>query len=170
MTFYANGKAVSPIAVWGSPTEKGNIHVLAKHVAYGDPLSYYLSLDKGGEVVVDLGGASVIDCLEYMPRNDDNFISPGDTYELFCHAGTEGWKSLGKQRADTTCLDWIVPEDVYKRQVLDRPIAGIYVDEAAGMLFGLDVNADEQIVKFPDVYKRQGQFQVLCKLLPMSLR
>ena len=24
-----------------------------------------------------------------------------------------------------------------------------YVDEAAGMLFGLDVNADEQIVKFP---------------------
>ena len=35
------------------------------------------------------------------------------------------------------------------RSVLDRPIAGIYVDEAAGMLFGLDVNADEQIVKFP---------------------
>lgn len=111
MTFYANGKAVSPIAVWGSPTEKGNMHVLAKHVADGDPLSYYLSLDKGGEVVVDLGGASVIDCLEYMPRNDDNFISPGDTYELFCHAGTEGWKSLGKQRADTTCLDWIVPDN-----------------------------------------------------------
>lgn len=44
MTFYANGKAVSPIAVWGSPTEKGNMHVLAKHVADGDPLSYYLSL------------------------------------------------------------------------------------------------------------------------------
>ena len=85
--------------------------MLAKHVADGDPLSYYLSLDKGGEVVVDLGGASVIDCLEYMPRNDDNFISPGDTYELFCHAGTEGWKSLGKQRADTTCLDWIVPDN-----------------------------------------------------------
>lgn len=111
MTFYANGKAVSPIAVWGSPTEKGNMHVLAKHVADGNPLSYYLSLDKGGEVVVDLGRVAVIDCLEYMPRNDDNFISPGDTYELFCHAGTEGWKSLGKQRADTTCLDWIVPDN-----------------------------------------------------------
>jgi len=39
--------------------------------------------------------------------------------------------------------------DVVKTYVLDRPIAGIYVDEAAGMLFGLDVNADEQIVKFP---------------------
>ncbi len=39
--------------------------------------------------------------------------------------------------------------DVVKTYVLDRPIAGTYVDEAAGMLFGLDVNADEQIVKFP---------------------
>ena len=75
------------------------------------PSSDYLSLDKGGEVVVDLGRVAVIDCLEYMPRNDDNFISPGDIYELFCHAGTEGWKSLGKQRADTTCLDWIVPDN-----------------------------------------------------------
>ena len=28
------------------------------------------------------------------------------------------------------------------------PIAGIYVDEAAGLLFGMDVNADEQIVKY----------------------
>ena len=55
--------------------------MLAKHVADGDPLSYYLSLDKGGEVVVDLGRVAVIDCLEYMPRNDDNFISPGDIYE-----------------------------------------------------------------------------------------
>lgn len=32
---------------------------------------------------------------------------------------------------------------------LDRFIAGIYVDEVAGMFYGLDVNADEQIVKFP---------------------
>ena len=56
MTFYANGKAVSPIAVWGSPTEKGNMHVLAKHVADGDPLSYYsVFMTKEGRLVVDLG-------------------------------------------------------------------------------------------------------------------
>lgn len=39
--------------------------------------------------------------------------------------------------------------NLVKSHVLDRPIAGIYVDEKAGLLFGLDVNADEQIVKFP---------------------
>ena len=38
--------------------------------------------------------------------------------------------------------------DVVTTSVLDRPITGIYVDEAAGLLFGMDVNADEQIVKF----------------------
>ena len=32
---------------------------------------------------------------------------------------------------------------------LDRYIAGIYVDESTGTFYGLDVNADEQIVKFP---------------------
>ena len=32
---------------------------------------------------------------------------------------------------------------------LDRYITGIYVDETTSMLYGLDVNADEQIVKFP---------------------
>lgn len=39
--------------------------------------------------------------------------------------------------------------NLVKSHVLDRPIAGIYADEKAGLLFGLDVNADEQIVKFP---------------------
>lgn len=38
--------------------------------------------------------------------------------------------------------------NVVKTLVLDRPITGIYVDEAAGLLFGMDVNADEQIVKY----------------------
>ena len=35
-----------------------------------------------------------------------------------------------------------------KNIVLERRIAGLYVDEATGTLYGLDVNADEQIVKW----------------------
>lgn len=38
--------------------------------------------------------------------------------------------------------------DVVETYVLDRPIAGFYMDETAGLLFGMDVNADEQIVKY----------------------
>ena len=40
----------------------------------------------------------------YIPRNDDNFIHLGDTYELFYQNGLKGWMSLGKQVADTTFL------------------------------------------------------------------
>ncbi len=39
--------------------------------------------------------------------------------------------------------------ELLKEYQLDRPITGIYVDEATGVLYGLDVNADEQIVRFP---------------------
>ena len=39
--------------------------------------------------------------------------------------------------------------ELVKGYQLDRYIAGIYVDEASGIFYGLDVNADEQIVKFP---------------------
>lgn len=34
--------------------------------------------------------------------------------------------------------------------MFDRPIVGVYVDETSGTLYGLDVNSDEQIVKFPE--------------------
>lgn len=112
MIFYVNGKVVFLIVVWGSFMEKGNIYVLVKYVVDGDFFFYYLFLDKGGEVVVDLGGVLVIDCLEYMFWNDDNFIFLGDIYELFCYVGIEGWKSLGKQWVDIICLDWIVLDNV----------------------------------------------------------
>lgn len=38
--------------------------------------------------------------------------------------------------------------ELVKTYILDRGIAGIYVDEVKGTLFGMDVNADEQIVKY----------------------
>lgn len=40
--------------------------------------------------------------------------------------------------------------ELLKGYKLDRFITGIYVDETTGILYGLDVNADEQVVKFPE--------------------
>ena len=37
----------------------------------------------------------------FVPRNDDNFITPGNSYELFYQDGVMGWRSLGKQIATT---------------------------------------------------------------------
>lgn len=46
-----------------------------------------------------------------MPHNDDNFIRQGDCYELFYNEGVNGWKSLGKQIADTTYLEYDIPDN-----------------------------------------------------------
>lgn len=102
---------------WGHYTYRDlpkiyDAHIItAGYLIDNDPLSFFLSQEKGGEVILDLGKKMMIDQLDYMPRNDDNFISPGDTYELFYHAGVEGWKSLGRRQADTTFFDWDVPDN-----------------------------------------------------------
>lgn len=53
---------------------------------------------------IDLGQVECLTEMVYIPRNDDNFIHLGDTYELFYQNGVKGWISLGKQVADTTFL------------------------------------------------------------------
>lgn len=48
-----------------------------------DPLTYFLSKTEGQELIFDFGSEVLINKILCIPRNDDNFIRPGDTYELF---------------------------------------------------------------------------------------
>ena len=59
--------------------------------------------------MLDLGRAVPVDRIGFMPRNDDNFVRPGDSYELLYHAGKEDWKNLLRVTADTTYLEAEVP-------------------------------------------------------------
>ena len=64
-------------------------------------------IDPGYSLGYDLGEATVLDSIVFFPWNDDNFVLPGHTYELFYYDG--GWVSLGKQDSE----DWqLVYEDV----------------------------------------------------------
>lgn len=56
--------------------------------------------DPGYSLGYDLGEAMALDSIVFFPRNDDNFILPGHTYELFYYDG--GWVSLGKRVSE----DW----------------------------------------------------------------
>ena len=49
--------------------------------------------------------------LYFVPRTDDNYIHPGDSYELFYHDGAEGWKSLGRREATESRLEYAVPRN-----------------------------------------------------------
>lgn len=66
----------------------------------GDILSFYQSKEQEGEpIIFDLKKECRIGKIHIVPRNDDNFVRPGDEYELFYQNGASGWKSLGRQKA-----------------------------------------------------------------------
>lgn len=88
----------------GSKAYGGNKQTDMTKVNDGNELTYFLSQEMHGYVIFDLGKQEHIKKLIYIPRNDDNFIHIGDTYELFYQDGIKGWASLGKQRAKTNKL------------------------------------------------------------------
>lgn len=47
--------------------------------------------------------------IRYIPKADDNYVWKGDEYELLYHDGAEGWKSLGKKRAEGKTISFAAP-------------------------------------------------------------
>jgi len=85
--------------------------ISVKHAANmmvdGDVLSYYEAAEEGEQTLsFDLKNEYRIGKVVFIPRNDDNFIYPGDEYELFYQDGINGWKSLGRQIAVTYGLEY----------------------------------------------------------------
>lgn len=75
-----------------------------KAVNDDDWVSFYKNIRKGSEVVLDYGKSVTISSLVYIPRNDDNYVRMGDTYELLYHDGQRGWRTLGWQKAVSSSL------------------------------------------------------------------
>lgn len=70
----------------------------------GNVLSYYdIGNIKNVWVGLDFGRPVDIATLSFSPRTDDNEVSRGDSYELFCW-NNDGWQSLGKKIADSDTL------------------------------------------------------------------
>ncbi len=86
-----------------SQPEKESPEFLPANVQDGDRLTYFNSADTPGWIGMDFGQSATINRLRFMPRNDDNYITPGHSYELFYWAA-EGWKSLGRKVADSEQL------------------------------------------------------------------
>lgn len=102
LSFYYNGTPIKPLKVEGEPSE--TVFVKVENIIDNDPLTYYRGIKDGSPVIVDFGRKVCFNELVYIPRNDDNFIHIGDVYELFYHAGKEGWVSLGQKKATDTFL------------------------------------------------------------------
>lgn len=74
----------------------------AKESAFdGNPLTFFdtpTDIEKGAWVGMDFKNPVSIDEVAYIPRSDDNNVSPGDNYELLYY-GEDGWVSLGQKIA-----------------------------------------------------------------------
>lgn len=81
------------------------------NITDGDILSYFQAADSSASIIYDLGKPINIGKIVFFPRNDDNFVWPGDEYELFYQDGINGWKSLGKQTAVERELHYNVPKN-----------------------------------------------------------
>lgn len=77
-----------------------------EHLHDGDVLSVYRTQERDVPVVVDFGRPVSLRAVVLTPRNDDNFVRRGETYELFYQDGVNGWTSLGRQVAATGYLEY----------------------------------------------------------------
>ena len=87
-----------------------NSRFAIRNIIDDNPLSFTLSKDTSCHLTFDLGKVTEIHEIKFIPRNDENFIHLGDTYELFYNNGEEGWLSLGKQVAETFELKYQTPK------------------------------------------------------------
>lgn len=81
-----------------------------RNVYDGDP---YTSFDyyqpTGGWAGLDLGRPCLIQKIIFTPRNRDNYVREGDTYELFYSSKGE-WISIGEQIPSSDSLLYTVPK------------------------------------------------------------
>ena len=81
------------------------------NITDGNVLTYFQALMVTASLTYKLDKASSIGKIVFSPRNDDNYITPGDSYELFYHNGIAGWQSLGVQVAAGREISYFVPKN-----------------------------------------------------------
>lgn len=129
LKFYDNGEKLAVENVLTEGLGLGNTK--PENVFDNDELTYYESkLAKHGWVGADFGKPVNIDKIEYIPRNDDNDIVPGQQYEL-CYFDGGKEIPLGIQVAKTDHLTF-----------KDVPMGTIYI------LHNLDKGTEERIFTY----------------------
>jgi len=105
--FYQDNKEMKPANIIACEPYYANADEfkLANCFDY-DPLTYFLSKEEGQELIFDFGSEVLINKILCIPRNNDNFIRPGDTYELFYWGEDKKWSLLGKQKAKGVYLEY----------------------------------------------------------------
>lgn len=83
-----------------------------KKVFDGDlDTSFDYKYPSGGWSALDLGIPRSVRSIMFAPRNRDNYVREGDTYELFYFSDLR-WNSAGRKTAESDSLSFIVPSGI----------------------------------------------------------
>lgn len=118
----------------------------AKCVLDGNPLTFFRSKEDNVTLTFDLGKATEIKKILFIPRNDDNFIEPEERYELFYQNGTEGWISLGQQVATCKELYFTVPHGAifWLRNLTKGHEEQLFFIKEGKQVFSCDINFSKE--------------------------
>ena len=102
LQFYNDSLCLNSVGTAIGATAISNTYAVEKAFDHID-VSYYEAAEHGGWIGLDFGESMPVNRIIYLPRNDDNNISVGDSYELIYWDAT-GYHSLGKKVASTNRL------------------------------------------------------------------
>lgn len=99
--------------------EKIPLHLLTRlepvgsvdNVTDDNILTFFQAREVSSPLVYRLAEKTSIGKIVFSPRNDDNYVWPGDCYELFYQDGINEWQSLGMQVADGRELRYSIPQN-----------------------------------------------------------
>lgn len=114
------------------------------NITDGNILTYFQATDMTSAITFKLEKESSISRITFSPRNDDNYISPGDVYELFYQDGVSGWQSLGIQTAVTREVRYIVPKNalLWLRNLTKGREEQIFIYRDKKQYFTIDITTD----------------------------
>lgn len=108
----------------------------------GDILSFFWAIDTSQYIAYKTEKECIIKRIRFSPRNDDNFIWPGDEYELFYQDGVKGWVSLGCQVASNErVLHYEVPANAlfWLRNLTKGQEEQVFYIENGKQIFTFDI-------------------------------
>lgn len=145
-----SGRIPIPMKIIKSPAPLLSVEEYnVENICDNNPLTYFVSRDSSCQIVFDLGKEIQIKQLTYIPRNDENFITPNDLYELYYLDNRKGWVSLGEKSSTDGELHYRVPKGALCR--IENKTQGVeaqvFYIQNSKQVFSCDINSDSEIYK-----------------------
>ena len=98
------------------------------------------------DCIIHIDSPDEVKSMFLVPQNDDNYVLPGQVYELMYLAGPEGWKSLGRKTATDFSIDFEAPKGavLWLRNLTKGREEQIFIWQNGRQLYSVDLYGSEK--------------------------